>query len=162
MKQLAWAVFSSMAVAACAATLPAGYHYEAGSVVPTINASDGLEWCRPAGIDHRVTPEECNAAISLLQNSSSVEVGHSMQQICITQGSAYRQAAALRDRGNSPQTALTVMRSYEQSGMSGDSVKAIINRVYFDGRYTNAGGPELANQIADECLYPEGKFKPLR
>lgn len=160
MNRYLFALAALVAVTGCAAPLPPGYHYEPGSFTPTKNEDDGLIWCKPY-VDHRVQSSECDVAIARVQNSPAAKKQQKNMDLCLMEGSAYRQAASYRDDGMSPQNALSYMKAYGQYGIQDDFLKRAINSVYFDGRFAGAGGKALSDQMADMCLYPNGRFKPL-
>jgi hypothetical protein len=80
----------------------------------------------------------------------------------MTQGVTYQQAASYRDEGVSPQSAFASLKSLKDQGVNEGFLKGAINRVYFDPGFVNAGGEALRDQMANICLHPQGRFKPLK
>ena len=85
---------------------------------------------------------------------------------CAIRGEIFSRAAMLRDEGVTPQETLHFTEGYAKSKelqISIAYIKNAINLVYFDPRFTNAGGPNLANQIREDCMR-NGKpeFEPLK
>ena len=82
---------------------------------------------------------------------------------CLWLGSTYKIAAKQRDLGMSPQEAFDNDKSSDgsgsQNGVSDKIVKRIINQVYFDNDFADAGGQALADQIYKTCMRTQ--YKPL-
>jgi hypothetical protein len=81
--------------------------------------------------------------------------------VCMSKGGLFKGVASLRDQGADPTIAYA---RYTPNVVFDDaSVKRFINLVYFDPRFTNAGGQALEQQINAVCLN-DGKpqFQPLK
>jgi hypothetical protein len=81
---------------------------------------------------------------------------------CAAAGVVYQTAASMRDSGMSPQQALGALRPFEKNGVPEENLKKMINTVYFDPAFTNAGGEELRAQMTAFCANPNGGWKPLK
>lgn len=84
---------------------------------------------------------------------------------CMMEGQVFKTAASYRDQGMSPTQALAAVSGYEriQSGsVTPEFVKKAINLVYFDGGFAAAGGDALSQQMAEACMYPNGRYQPLQ
>lgn len=77
-------------------------------------------------------------------------------------GQAFEMVATGRDSNWPPETALHTITASSAMGISQAEGKRIVNLVYADPNFVNAGGPALANQIYQACLYPNGKPKPFQ
>jgi hypothetical protein len=91
------------------------------------------------------------------------------QQECLLRATIYVQAAAFRDQGTDPKYAFeAVMNNCDHDGIKSScgvtaaNAKSVINKVYFDSRFVNAGGEALKNQMITTCMHPEGVFQPLK
>lgn len=84
------------------------------------------------------------------------------QDQCMKIGLAYRMAATGRDSNWPPTLALKTITSSSVSGITQEQGKRIVNQVYFDPAFVNAGGQVLANQIYTACLHPNGRYQPLK
>lgn len=84
------------------------------------------------------------------------------QDHCMKLGIAYRTVAQGRDSNWPPKTALNTITASSGWGISEEQGKQIVNQVYSDPAFVNAGGPALANQVYQACLYPHGKPKPFQ
>lgn len=84
------------------------------------------------------------------------------QDHCMKLGTAFQMVANGRDSNWPPQTALNTITASSAMGISVEQGKQIVNLVYSDPAFVNAGGPALANQIYQACLYPHGKPKPFQ
>lgn len=85
--------------------------------------------------------------------------------VCQLRGEVFSSAAQIRDQGGDPKTAYGVAGQYIKPVNDIDSayVKKAVNLVFFDPAFANAGGPRLAQQIADLCLNDgKPKFQPLK
>lgn len=82
---------------------------------------------------------------------------------CLWEGATYKAAAAQRDRGMSPQEAFDEDKSSDgsrmQNGLSDRVVRRIVNLVYFDPDFEDAGGQALADQVYSLCM--RRLYKPL-
>lgn len=83
------------------------------------------------------------------------------QRECLIKGSVFQQAAGYRDINISPQDAFKILKGERLSGIDEAFLKKAINHVYFDPNFTYAGGQALMTQVADMCMHPNGKYKPL-
>jgi hypothetical protein len=83
------------------------------------------------------------------------------QDHCMKLGQAFQMVANGRDSNWPPQTALHTITASPAMGISESEGKKIINLVYADPAFVNAGGSALANQVYQGCLYPHGKPKPF-
>lgn len=81
---------------------------------------------------------------------------------CMKIGLAYQMAATGRDSNWPPELALKTITASAAAGISQEQGKRIVNQVYFDPGFVNAGGRALANHIYSACLYPHGYYKPLK
>lgn len=84
------------------------------------------------------------------------------QDHCMKLGGAFRMVADGRDSNWPPQTALNTITASPATGISVEQGKQIVNLVYSDPAFVDAGGLALANQIYQSCLYPHGKPKPFQ
>lgn len=84
------------------------------------------------------------------------------QDHCMKLGMAYQMVAQGRDSNWPPKTALNTITASSAWGISIEQGKQIVNLVYSDPGFVNAGGPALANQVYQACLYPHGKPKPFQ
>jgi hypothetical protein len=82
------------------------------------------------------------------------------QNFCISQASVFRDTAGMRDGGAPPLMALNGMAGYKM--ISKKRVKEIVNTVYFNPNFVGAAGESLFNQIYEACLYPKGRYQPLK
>lgn len=80
--------------------------------------------------------------------------------ICALYGSVYENAAHARDHGAPPKMALDILSAYKEIPLA--NRKKAINLVYFDPRFTYAGGHALEMQVYDLCMYGPSKYKPLK
>ncbi|VWC89831.1 hypothetical protein BLA17378_04491 [Burkholderia aenigmatica] len=78
---------------------------------------------------------------------------------CMLEAEVFKDAASMRDGGLSPQQAYSSLSVLQ--GTPKQSVKHIINLVYFDERFQGVGGKALYDQVYDICLYPKGHYTPL-
>ncbi|SAK53328.1 hypothetical protein AWB78_01315 [Caballeronia calidae] len=109
------------------------------------------------------TNKDCQTWMAQMgENSKKGPSERDVMNICMLEGAIYRQAASSRDSGNSPQMARQGLAWTKSEGFSDRFVKTAINNVYFDPGFANAGGEALANQVAEHCMYPNGRFVPLR
>jgi hypothetical protein len=78
---------------------------------------------------------------------------------CSLLGTVYQNAANMRDQGNSPDMALQMTAAYREV----DEVtrKKAINLVYFDPRFTQAGGYALQSQVMQACMGVR-QYQPLK
>lgn len=82
---------------------------------------------------------------------------------CSLKSDLYTQAAQMRDRGMNPQDTAKVLAGYKGKYVSPETFKGVINAVYFDDRFRDAGGLLLKRQMLDVCLNgPRPAFQPLR
>ncbi len=82
---------------------------------------------------------------------------------CAIKSDLYAQAAQMRDRGMNPQDTAKVLAGFKGKYVSTESFKSVINTVYFDDRFRDAGGLPLKRQMLDVCLNgPRPAFQPLR
>ncbi len=79
---------------------------------------------------------------------------------CTYLGIFYTTLAGSRDQGESPQQWYKALGSYWEKLFPEKLVKKIINQVYFDPGFVNAGGEKLNYQMRDICL--GNTFKPLK
>lgn len=84
------------------------------------------------------------------------------QDHCMKLGMAFRMVAQGRDSNWPAETALNTITASPGWGISVEQGKQIVNLVYSDPAFVDAGGPALANQIYQSCLYPNGKPKPFQ
>jgi hypothetical protein len=84
------------------------------------------------------------------------------QDHCMKVAQAFQMVATGRDSNWPPATALHTITASPAAGISDAEGKRIVNLVYADPDFVNAGGPALANQIYQACLYPHGKPKPFQ
>lgn len=82
------------------------------------------------------------------------------QKNCVIEAQAFQYAASYRDSGLSPQQTLGSMSASKDVPQK--SLKGIINTVYFDSNFVGAGGQPLFNQVYEACLYPKGRYQPLK
>ncbi len=82
--------------------------------------------------------------------------------MCMLKGAIFKQAAHMRDTGASPQFTLSSLSSFQSDGFSLRFLKETINLVFFDPAFINAGGDALQQQVADACLHPNGRYRPLK
>lgn len=68
----------------------------------------------------------------------------------------------MRDQNQSPQDAAKILGAYKGQYVSETDFKHIINTVYFDQRFANAGGMALKKQMLDFCLNGPNRYEPLR
>ncbi|WP_213766834.1 hypothetical protein [Caballeronia sp. dw_19] len=82
---------------------------------------------------------------------------------CLWIGSTYKAAAEQRDSGMNPQQAFDEDKSPDgsglQNGVDDKTIKRIINQVYFDNDFADAGGTALSSQMYRACLRKQ--YKPL-
>jgi hypothetical protein len=84
------------------------------------------------------------------------------QDHCMKVAQAFEMVATGRDSNWPPETALHTITTSSAMGISVEQGKQIVNLVYSDPDFVNAGGPALMNQIYQACLYPHGKPKPFQ
>jgi hypothetical protein len=81
---------------------------------------------------------------------------------CMKLGMAYQQVAGMRDANAPATSALHTITASAGWQISVEQGKQIVNLVYSDPGFVGAGGPALANQVYQACLYPRGKPKPFQ
>jgi hypothetical protein len=102
-------------------------------------------------------------AIAMLVASTSVfATTPDQMSSCALKSDLYREAAGMRDRGETPQDAAKFLGAYRSRFISAEDFKNIINTVYFDDRFANAGGFALKKQMLDYCLNGPKEYKPLQ
>jgi len=78
---------------------------------------------------------------------------------------AFVTAASTRDNGMSPKQSYNVLMgsvgSAKDDAIPSAKIKKVINLVYFDPRFTYAGGPPLGEQVFNSCMGRK-QYKPLR
>lgn len=84
------------------------------------------------------------------------------QDRCMKLGMAYQMVAQGRDSNWPAKTALNTITASSNWGISVEQGKEIVNRVYSNPDFSEAGGPALAHQVYEGCLYPRGKPKPFQ
>ncbi|CAG4889483.1 hypothetical protein [Paraburkholderia gardini] len=81
---------------------------------------------------------------------------------CSLKAELYASAAKMRDENQTPQDAAKFLGAYKGKYISADDFKNVINTVYFDDRFANAGGFALQKQMLDYCLNgPPPALQPL-
>src|SRR5271170_8081665 len=99
------------------------------------------------------------AFILLSAFSASAREQSNSRSECLDEGIAFQAVAAYRDAGLPPEYAFNAQLA--QSSLSRSFSKNIVNLVYFDPRFINAGGEALMTQVMESCLYPNGRYRPL-
>lgn len=79
---------------------------------------------------------------------------------CLMLGYIYKMAADYRDNGVPPKDAYYMLLKLKDRPTKA-GLKAIVNRVYFDPRFTYAGGQPLMTQVSNRCLGVK-QYKPLQ
>ncbi|MDB5777617.1 MAG: hypothetical protein JWP38_3750 [Herbaspirillum sp.] len=79
---------------------------------------------------------------------------------CALRSSMYESVATWRNSDVAPESALRFSVSYKEIPV--EDRKRIINIVYFDPAFENAGGEALRNQMLDLCLNGPKDWKPLK
>lgn len=79
---------------------------------------------------------------------------------CVYLGILYADLAHDRDIGMPPQVWFKTFSNYWEQLFPEKLVKKIVNQVYFDPGFVNAGGEKLNYQMRDICL--GNTFKPLK
>jgi hypothetical protein len=79
---------------------------------------------------------------------------------CAYLGAFYETVAEHRDQGEPPQDFFKALGAHYAALFSEKRVKKIINQVYFDPGFVNAGGARLNYQMRDICL--GNTFRPLK
>lgn len=79
---------------------------------------------------------------------------------CTYFGILYTDLAQARDIGESPQQWFQALGKHWEQLFPEKILKKIVNQVYFDPGFVNAGGEELNYQMRDTCL--GNTFKPLK
>jgi hypothetical protein len=102
--------------------------------------------------------------LCLLAMTTHAEISQERMTHCANVGTTYQLAADLRNSHASPQQALNSISGFgsKDAGMTIEFKKKVINQVYFDPRFTYAGGRALYQQMFNLCAYPEGIYKPLK
>jgi hypothetical protein len=104
----------------------------------------------------------CFAALALFSASAFATTPDEMSA-CSIKSDLYAGAADMRDQNQSPQDAAKFLGAYRGRFISAEDFKNIINTVYFDDRFANAGGLPLKRQMLDECLNgPKQAYQPLQ
>ena len=80
---------------------------------------------------------------------------------CNLKAYVYSESAEMRDGGLSPQQAFPLIKN-QSPGIPEKFIKTAINQVFFDSRFVNARGEAFADQVREACLYPNGKYQPLK
>lgn len=99
------------------------------------------------------------APLSVLAQQAPYTPQH--QDQCMKLGMAYQMVAQGRDSNWPATTALHTITASPDWHISVEQGKEIVNRVYSNPDFAEAGGPALANQVYQACLYPHGKPKPF-
>jgi hypothetical protein len=103
------------------------------------------------------------AAGFLLLATAAQAATPSEMTTCSLKADLYASAAQMRDQGQPPQEAAKWLSSYKGAYISSEAFKNVINAVYFDERFAQAGGPLFKKQMLDECLNgPQAAWKPLQ
>lgn len=87
------------------------------------------------------------------------------QLSCLMEGQAFKVAAQYRDDGTSPTDALSGIAGYskiQHGKVPLPALKNAVNLVFFDSRFAGAGGDALAQQVTEACMYPNGRYQPLK
>ena len=85
------------------------------------------------------------------------------QLLCLIKGTMYMQAAQFRDQRMEPEYALEMsQRIGGADQVPITTQKEIINAIYFDAGFQQAGGIALRNQMYDLCLNGPTNFAPLK
>ena len=84
----------------------------------------------------------------------------SKEDVCTYKGLSYKLAAEERDATFAPQQTYQVLSKMylHPPEITEKTLKNLINQVYFDSGFVNAGGEALLIQVRNLCLYPKGKF----
>lgn len=127
------------------------------------------------GVDVEIwtTSQQCTAWLNKVvaeRNRAAKSTGNNDQARllkCVAASSIYQASASFRDQGMSPQQAFQTQIVWIQNGTVSDrQLKSIINDIYFDPRFENAGGKALHDQTLQICMNasdPNYKpFEPLR
>jgi adenine-specific DNA methylase len=86
-----------------------------------------------------------------------------LQARCTREGILFQNIAGYRDSNVEPQRTYDTLIGFARQSYVPDPeafLKKAINAVYFDERFTGAGGQALADQITYMCLDPHGKYSP--
>jgi len=102
------------------------------------------------------------ALLMLVASTSVFAVTQDDVSACALKADLYRGAADMRDHNQSPQDAAKFLGAYRSRFISDVDFKKIINTVYFDDRFANAGGFALKKQMLDYCLSGPKEYKPLQ
>lgn len=87
---------------------------------------------------------------------------HSEMAKCANLATIYRLSAQYRDSGISPQQSYQALLNWTRNGILDRDLRDIINTVYFDQDFENAGGQRLHNQIFNRCMGTDStQFNPL-
>jgi hypothetical protein len=105
-------------------------------------------------------------SISVLASCAAFAQEHpytpQQQDHCMKVAQAFEMVATGRDSNWPAETALHTITASPAMGISVEQGKQIVNLVYADPAFVNAGGSALMNQIYQACLYPHGKPKPFQ
>lgn len=99
--------------------------------------------------------------------SPEAEKAWQARRPCIATGQIFKSAAEARDQGYDPKTAFQIAGSlaanWKLPGIDAELVKKVVNLVYFDPAFSNAGGYRLQNQMEELCATGRDTgFKPLK
>lgn len=97
----------------------------------------------------------------LIASTSALATTPDQMSSCALKSDLYASAAQMRDQNQSPQDAAKILGAYKGRYVSDADFKHIINTVYFDQQFANAGGMALKKQMLDLCLNGPRQYRPL-
>ena len=81
---------------------------------------------------------------------------------CSAAGAVYETAANLRDQGQSPQFAYSILTPYGKAAIGSDGLKSIINQVYFARALAPYSGQQMASIGYHLCMGDLPTWHPLK